>query len=150
MSGYVTDVSYTIRFQRELAPEWLDAVAVVCGTRPPGRTGGFAWCDLGCGSGLTAATLAASHPEGRFVGIDLMPAHVENARRLAKDAEKTGGICCAITIGGHCSGICSSSSSIACVPPVDAPIATRVELGNARTAGAGAGVAVSGFRSLAR
>ncbi len=69
-----------------LAPAWLDHVALVAGIEPPTRTSGFAWCDLGCGQGVTAAILAATHPSGMFHGIDAMPAHIDHARRLAAAA----------------------------------------------------------------
>ena len=85
-TNYVTDVPYLRHFQPEVAPAWLDCIATVCGVVPPDREAGFAWCDLGCGRGLTAAVLAATHPAGRFVGVDLMPAHIADARQLAADA----------------------------------------------------------------
>ena len=69
-----------------LAPAWLDHVALVGGIEPPARGDGFAWCDLGCGQGITALILAASHPAGVFHGIDAMPAHVGHARCLAAAA----------------------------------------------------------------
>ena len=56
-----------------LAPAWLDHVALVGGIEPPARRAGFAWCDLGCGQGITALILAATHPGGVFHGIDAMP-----------------------------------------------------------------------------
>src|SRR5262249_3675351 len=83
--GYVTDVPYVRAFVHELAPAWLDHAALVSGLAPPQRHA-FAWCDLGCGQGVTAAVLAATHPAGRFHGIDAMPGHIENARRLAVEA----------------------------------------------------------------
>jgi SAM-dependent methyltransferase len=85
LRGYVTDVPYLRNFQREIAPAWLDCVATVCGIAPPNRATGYAWCELGCGRGLTATVLAATHPTGRFVGVDLMPAHIADARQLAAD-----------------------------------------------------------------
>jgi len=69
-----------------MAPAWLDHVALVAGIEPPARQNGFAWCDLGCGQGVTAAILAATHPSGVFHGIDAMPAHIDHARRLAAAA----------------------------------------------------------------
>ena len=69
-----------------LAPAWLDYVALAAGIEPPSRRDGFAWCDLGCGQGVTAAILAATHPCGVFHGIDAMPAHIDHARRLAAAA----------------------------------------------------------------
>ncbi len=84
--GYVADIPYLRDFKPMLAPAWLDHAALVCGVEPPTRDRGFAWCDLGCGQGVTAAILAATHPQGRFHGIDAMPVHVEHARRLAAEA----------------------------------------------------------------
>jgi len=84
-TGYVTDVPYVRAFYPHLAPAWLDHVAVISGVAPPPRNG-FAWCDLGCGPGVTTAMLAATHPAGRFYGIDAMPQHIDDARRLAADA----------------------------------------------------------------
>jgi SAM-dependent methyltransferase len=83
---YVTDVPYARRFVRELAPAWLDFTALICGFQPPPRQGGFAWCELGCGHGVTPALLAAAHPEGQFHGIDLMPQHITFAEQLCRDA----------------------------------------------------------------
>lgn len=84
---YVTDVPYARRFVREISPAWLDFTALICGFRPPARAEGFAWCELGCGHGVTPALLAAAHPEGRFTGIDLMPEHIEFADNLCREAE---------------------------------------------------------------
>ncbi len=69
-----------------LAPAWLDHVALVAGIEPPARRNAFEWCDLGCGQGVTAAILAATHPSGVFHGIDAMPVHIDHARRLAAAA----------------------------------------------------------------
>jgi SAM-dependent methyltransferase len=85
-TGYVTDVRYTRTFNRDLAPAWLDLTALVSGFEPPDRRGGFAWCELGCGQGVSAAVLAATHPEGVFHAIDLAPGHLETARLLARRA----------------------------------------------------------------
>jgi SAM-dependent methyltransferase len=81
--GYAADIPYLRDFKPMLAPAWLDHVALVAGIEPPARKNGFAWCDLGCGQGVTAAILAATHPAGVFHGIDAMPAHIDHARRLA-------------------------------------------------------------------
>jgi SAM-dependent methyltransferase len=83
---YVTDVPYARRFVRELSPAWLDFTALICGFQPPPRENGFAWCELGCGHGVTPALLGASYPAGRFHGIDLMPQHVGFAESLCRDA----------------------------------------------------------------
>jgi SAM-dependent methyltransferase len=84
--GYAADIPYLRDFKPMLAPAWLDHVALVAGIEPPARRNGFAWCDLGCGQGVTAAILAATHPLGVFHGIDAMPMHIDHARRLAAAA----------------------------------------------------------------
>lgn len=86
LHGYATDIPYLRDFKPPLAPAWLDHVALVAGVEPPRRKEGFAWCDLGCGQGVTANILAATHPGGTFYAIDAMPAHVDHARRLAAEA----------------------------------------------------------------
>jgi SAM-dependent methyltransferase len=86
LNGYATDIPYLRDFKPMLAPAWLDHVALVAGTAPPSRHDGFAWCDLGCGQGVTAAIVAASHPSGVFHGIEAMPVHIDHARRLAAEA----------------------------------------------------------------
>jgi SAM-dependent methyltransferase len=89
VKGYVADVPYVRAFIHQLAPAWLDHVAIVSGLVPPGRRGGFAWCDLGCGQGVTAAMLAAMHPASQFHAIDAMPEHIEHGRRLAAEVGAT-------------------------------------------------------------
>jgi hypothetical protein len=69
-TDYITDVPYIRYFARELAPAWLDLVATVSAPESPSRERGFSWCDLGCGHGLTAAMLVATHPNGRFCSAD--------------------------------------------------------------------------------
>lgn len=86
LHGYVTDIPYLRDFKPMQAPAWLDHAALVNGVAPPERGGGFAWCDLGCGQGVTAAILAATHPRGVFYGIDAMPAHIDHAQHLAAEA----------------------------------------------------------------
>jgi SAM-dependent methyltransferase len=84
-NGYPTDVPYVRTFFRSLAPTWLDHVAIVSGFNPPERGAGFTFCELGCGQGVTTAILAATHPDGHFHGIDVMPSHIEHARRFATE-----------------------------------------------------------------
>ena len=86
-AGYVTDVPYDWVFTWELAPACLDHVALISGFAPPARDNEFAWCDLGCGHGLTATILAATHPNGRFCGIDFLATHIKSARRFAAECK---------------------------------------------------------------
>jgi SAM-dependent methyltransferase len=83
IAGYVSDIPYLRDFKPMLAPAWLDHAALVGGVEAPVRRRGFSWCDLGCGQGITAIILAATHPNGIFHGIDAMPVHIDHARRLA-------------------------------------------------------------------
>lgn len=83
---YVTDVAYSPTFTPFVAPAWLDLTALVSAVAPPERHAGFAWCELGCGRGVTATILAATHLRGTFHGVDMMPGHIADARRLAERA----------------------------------------------------------------
>ena len=83
---YTTDIPYLRDFKPMLAPAWLDHVALVGGIEPPDRRSGFTWCDLGCGQGVTAAILAATHPNGEFFGVDAMAVHTDHGGRLASAA----------------------------------------------------------------
>jgi SAM-dependent methyltransferase len=86
LNGYATDIPYLRDFKPPLAPAWLDHVTLVAGVEPPARGASFTWCDLGCGQGVTANILAATHPSGIFHAIDAMPGHIDHARRLAGEA----------------------------------------------------------------
>ncbi len=83
---YVTDVPYVAGFTVELAPEWLDLVATICGFAAPPRDDGFTWCELGCGPGMAPIIFAATHPEGVFHGVDAMPDHIARGRAIAERA----------------------------------------------------------------
>lgn len=84
--GYVTDINYTPGFYREQLPGHLEYVALMQGQRPPNLTGGFTWCELGCGLGVTAVIAAATHPQGRFWALDFNPGHVAYGADLAAAA----------------------------------------------------------------
>jgi len=87
--GYHTDSPYTCGFYRELAPAWLDFASLLQGQLPPRSRSGeaFSYLELGSGMGLGLCLLAATHPEGKFTGIDFKPDHILHSRRLAKDLE---------------------------------------------------------------
>ena len=84
-SRYVDDVPYERTFIPELSPAWLDLTALLWGFAPVDRSGPLAWCDMGCGQGVNAVVLAATHPQGRFYGVDAMSTHIEHATGLARD-----------------------------------------------------------------
>jgi len=85
--GYTTDVQYTAQLYRELAPTYLAFACLAQGYRPPDTGAGSTYLELGCGQGFGANLLAAANPAMRFVGVDFMPGHIANARRLADAAE---------------------------------------------------------------
>ncbi|WP_188261083.1 class I SAM-dependent methyltransferase [Azospirillum tabaci] len=85
--GYNADIAYTHGAYRELAPGYLAYVCLLNGIRPPRTDRPFRYCELGCGQGMTLNILAATHPQGRFTGIDFNPLHIAGARRLAEEAE---------------------------------------------------------------
>jgi SAM-dependent methyltransferase len=80
-------------FTKELAPSFIDHTCIVNGFAPPdgsplgeGVGAGFAWCELHCGSAVTATLLAGSNPLGDFHAIDTRAPLLEQARKLAADA----------------------------------------------------------------
>ncbi len=81
--GYVSDVIYTSHFFREQAPVVLNEVRRLRNLPEVPLSVPFTWCDLGCGTGYTAAVLAAANPTGHFWGVDFLPAHIEEARKTA-------------------------------------------------------------------
>jgi hypothetical protein len=81
---YVTDVPYVRAFENDLSPARLRLVAALSGLRPPPATH-FDYCELGAAHGDTTATLAASYPDARFVGVDLNAEHIASANKLARE-----------------------------------------------------------------
>jgi len=86
--GYLSDSPYLPTFIGELAPSWLDRVALTHAIHPPRLHARQAYrhCDLGCGPGVTSNILAATSPGGEFVGIDALDNHIADAESLACDA----------------------------------------------------------------
>lgn len=84
--GYVTDIAYTGGLYPVQSPFHLDLVLNLNGIVPPNRNDGFAYCELGCGTGHTIAALAAAHPEAEFHGIDFNPVHVSELMQTARKA----------------------------------------------------------------
>jgi hypothetical protein len=81
---YVTDVPYMRGFGSDLSPVMLRLVAALNGFAPP-EAADFDYCELGCAHGDTVATLAASYPHARFVGVDINAEHIAAGRSLAFD-----------------------------------------------------------------
>ncbi len=88
-SGYVSDVEYVGSFYGDLAPSVIDFTCLMNGVAPPITEGRYAYCELGCGVGLTTTCLAASNPDADFYGVDFNPAHIARARVLAGEAALT-------------------------------------------------------------
>jgi SAM-dependent methyltransferase len=83
--GYVTDITYTSGFYREISPVWLTAAATLLGFRSPRIDQPYTYAELGCGQGFGTNLLAATNRSGRFFGFDFNPAQIANAQRLAAD-----------------------------------------------------------------
>lgn len=83
-AGYVTDVSYVPGFYPQMSPVAMRYVAALNGVIPPRMSEGFRFLELGCGLGRCLTTLAAAHPRGEFVGVDVNPDHTAAiAREIA-------------------------------------------------------------------
>lgn len=85
-AGYVADVEYQPGFFRQQTPAHLDLVCLLNGVEPPDSGAGFAWCELGCGQGITASVVAAAAPEAAVHAVDFHPAHIARARTIATEA----------------------------------------------------------------
>lgn len=82
--GYVSDIEYLPGFYIEQTPAHLDVACLLRGIEPPVEEGApFAYCELGCGVGETALTIAAANPQADVWGFDFNPAHIARGRSLA-------------------------------------------------------------------
>jgi len=83
--GYVSDIDYLPSFFAFQAPAHLSLALTVSGfdAELPDE---FAYCELGCGLGLTAGVIAAANPRAHVVAVDFLPAHIATARGLAAEA----------------------------------------------------------------
>jgi SAM-dependent methyltransferase len=80
-AGYVTDVAYVPGFFPQMSPVAMRYVAALNGVIPPRMAEGFRLLELGCGLGRCLTTLAAAHPQGEFVGVDVNPDHTAAVAR---------------------------------------------------------------------
>jgi len=83
---YMADAVYPMHFHREQMPTWLHATATALGVRAPALVQGYRWCELGCGTGLTALVAAACNPAGHFTAVDADAAQIARARGIAERA----------------------------------------------------------------
>lgn len=85
--GYVSDIEYLDGWYPEQMPPHLDIACLLRATEPPVAAGEpFRYCELGCGTARSAATVAATRADAEVWGIDFNPAHIARARRLAEKA----------------------------------------------------------------
>ena len=83
VDGYVADSLYPSNFHPHFQPAWTQAMLEARGVAPPTRDRApFTFVDLGCGDGVGLIVTAASHPEGRFFGIDALPGHIARGNAL--------------------------------------------------------------------
>jgi SAM-dependent methyltransferase len=85
--GYPVLAAYPPAWHPFQSPAHLRAACAVNGALwevGPGTP--LSICDIGCGTGFTAAVLAAGGPDWQVLGLDYNPAHVAEARSLAAEA----------------------------------------------------------------
>ncbi|MEO1688468.1 MAG: class I SAM-dependent methyltransferase, partial [Pseudomonadota bacterium] len=66
-------------------PWHIAMMAMNEGAPSPDPFGPFTYADLGCGMGLTAAMVAALHPQAEVIGLDVHPGMIDAARRMAAE-----------------------------------------------------------------
>lgn len=71
--GYMTEVTYPVRYHRELSPALQRMALISTGIAPPAFEG-FTYLELGCGQALSLVANAAANPTSRFIGVDVNPA----------------------------------------------------------------------------
>jgi len=84
--GYATALPYTYGFHRELAPTMLGTALLAQGVLHSAEPVHYRLCELGCGRGLDCNILAAANPAAEFWAADFNPAHIADARELARAA----------------------------------------------------------------
>ena len=85
-SGYVTDIDYTAGFYEHMTPVKLAFALLAKGYAAPDINAPYAYCELGCGHGVTVNVMGAANPCGDFWATDFNPAQIANAKKLAKSA----------------------------------------------------------------
>ena len=86
--GYPVQQPYPPAWHPFVAPPHLAAICAMQGVAwevSPDQP--MAIADIGCGTGYTAAVLAAGNPNAKVLGLDYNPAHIAEARSLAAEAE---------------------------------------------------------------
>ncbi|MEN9892718.1 MAG: hypothetical protein RLY78_3013 [Pseudomonadota bacterium] len=83
--GYRAASVFPAYFHRELQPLWLTTIARLQGHAAAELQGGFRYVELGCGQGLGLLVAAALQPQGRFLGLDVNPRAIAQARQAAHE-----------------------------------------------------------------
>lgn len=85
-SGYVSEISYTYGFYKELTPALIRLALLSRGLNAPDAAQPLAYCELGCGQGVSTNLLAAANPAVEFHATDFNPAQIAGAQALARAA----------------------------------------------------------------
>lgn len=86
-SGYVTDLSYTHGYYKELSPGILRFASLAKGVESCLQLeDGINYCELGCGQGFSINLLAAANSEIQFYATDFNPEQIAGAKKLAHAA----------------------------------------------------------------
>jgi hypothetical protein len=80
--GYYTDTGYTCGFYSQLTPLSIFWAALIKNHVLP--IDSFRYIDMGCGQGYSLIMNAMNHPNAEFIGLDLMPEHIQHATVLAE------------------------------------------------------------------
>jgi SAM-dependent methyltransferase len=85
--GYPVQQPYPAAWHPFVSPAHLACVCAVAGVAwEVGPETPLAIADIGCGTGYSAAVLAAGNPQAQVIGLDYNPAHIAEARSLAAEA----------------------------------------------------------------
>jgi len=86
--GYVTDIDYLPGWYFQQSPMHMALASLLLGFASdlPGDEEDIHYVELGCGLGFGAMVLAAANPRWRITAIDFNPAHIAQARAIARDA----------------------------------------------------------------
>lgn len=85
--GYPVGQSYPASWHSFQSPAHLRAVCAAMGVVwEVGPETPLTIAEVGCGTGYTAHMLAAGNPDWRVIGLDYNPAHIAEARSMAKAA----------------------------------------------------------------
>lgn len=109
--GYVSDIDYLPWFFPPQAPSHLGLALTIAGVEHAMARHDFAYCDLGCGMGLTAGAIAAANPRARVYGVDFSPGQIATARALAEEAGLT-----------NLTYLEADFAELAAAPPADMPL----------------------------